>query len=96
MKDTKQQQALLMKIASDLTDNPQQSKPKNFHTALEVGKIFGTNGWKIEQIAQGLKLQAPIPESNEFGKWVQNGDFMEWLYTDEAIQKIEHYGFLVK
>ncbi|WP_276804608.1 Rha family transcriptional regulator [Lactobacillus hominis] len=96
MKDTKQQQNLLMKIANDLINAPQQPKAKNFHTALELGKRFGTNGWGIEQMARGLKLQAPIPESNEFGKWVQKGDFMEWLYTDEAIQKIEHYGFLVK
>lgn len=96
LKDTKQQQNLLMKIANDLINAPQQPKAKNFHTALELGKRFGTNGWGIEQMARGLKLQAPIPESNEFGKWVQKGDFMEWLYTDEAIQKNEHYGFLVK
>lgn len=99
MKDTRKQQELLTQIANDLIGEPvkeKQPEPKNFHTANEVGKIFGTNGWGIEQMAQKLKLQAPVPESNRFGKWVQNGDFPEWLYTDAAIQQIEQYGFLVK
>lgn len=99
MKDTRKQQELLTQIANDLIGEPvkeKQPEPKNFHTVNEVGKIFGTNGWGIEQMAQKLKLQAPVPESNRFGKWVQNGDFPEWLYTDAAIQQIEQYGFLVK
>ena len=99
MKDTRKQQDLLTQIANDLIGEPvkeKQPEPKNFHTANTVGKIFGTNGWGIEQMAQKLKLQAPVPESNRFGKWVQNGDFPEWLYTDAAIQQIEQYGFLVK
>ena len=99
MKDTRKQQDLLTQIANDLIGEPvkeKQPEPKNFHTANKVGKIFGTNGWGIEQMAQKLKLQAPVPESNRFGKWVQNGDFPEWLYTDAAIQQIEQYGFLVK
>lgn len=99
MKDTRKQQELLTQIANDLIGEPaKEVKPglKNFHTANELGKIFGTNGWGIEQMAQKLKLQAPVPESNRFGKWIQNGDFPEWLYTDAAIQQIEQYGFLVK
>lgn len=99
MKDTKKQQELLTQIANNLIGEPaKEIKPKlkNFHTANEVGKLFGTNGWGIEQMAQKLKLQAPIPESNRFGKWIQNGDFPEWLYTDAAIQQIEHYGFLIR
>ena len=99
MKDTRKQQELLTQIANDLIGEPaKEIKPelKNFHTANEVGKLFGTNGWGIEQMAQKLKLQAPIPESNRFGKWIQNGDFPEWLYTDAAIQQIEQYGFLIR
>lgn len=99
MKDTKKQQELLTQIANDLIGEPvkeKQPEPKNFHTANEVGKMFGTNGWGVEQMAQKLKLQAPVPESNRFGKWIQNGDFPEWLYTDAAIKQIEQYGFLVK
>lgn len=99
MKDTRKQQELLTQIANDLIGEPAKKvKPelKNFHTANEVGKLFGTNGWGIEQMAQKLKLQAPVPESNRFGKWIQNGDFPEWLYTDEAIQQIEQYGFLIR
>lgn len=99
MKDTRKQQELLTQIANNLIGEPaKEIKPelKNFHTANEVGKLFGTNGWGIEQMAQKLKLQAPIPKSNRFGKWIQNGDFPEWLYTDAAIQQIEQYGFLIK
>ncbi len=99
MKDTRKQQDLLTQIANDLIGEPSEARetePKNFHTANELGKIFGTNGWGIEQMAQKLKLQAPVPESNRFGKWIQNGDFPEWLYTDAAIKQIEQYGFLVK
>lgn len=99
MKDTRKQQDLLTQIANDLigeSSEVREPEPQNFHTANEVGKIFGTNGWGIEQMAQKLKLQAPVPESNRFGKWIQNGDFPEWLYTDAAIQQIEQYGFLVK
>ena len=99
MKDTRKQQELLTQIANDLIGEPAKKvKPelKNFHTANEVGKLFGTNGWGIEQMAQKLKLQAPVPESNRFGKWIQNGDFPEWLYTDAAIQQIEQYGFLIR
>lgn len=99
MKDTRKQQELLTQIANDLIGEPtKEIKPelKNFHTANEVGKLFGTNGWGIEQMAQKLKLQAPVPESNRFGKWIQNGDFPEWLYTDAAIQQIEQYGFLIR
>lgn len=99
MKDTRKQQELLTQIANNLIGKPaKEIKPelKNFHTANEVGKLFRTNGWGIEQMAQKLKLQAPIPESNRFGKWIQNGDFPEWLYTDAAIQQIEQYGFLIK
>ncbi|MCI7647008.1 MAG: Rha family transcriptional regulator [Lactobacillus johnsonii] len=99
MKDTKKQQELLTQIANNLIGEPaKEIKPKlkNFHTANEVGKLFGTNGWGIEQMAQKLKLQAPVPESNRFGKWIQNGDFPEWLYTDAAIQQIEQYGFLIR
>lgn len=99
MKDTRKQQDLLTQIANDLigeSSEVREPEPQNFHTENEVGKIFGTNGWGIEQMAQKLKLQAPVPESNRFGKWIQNGDFPEWLYTDAAIQQIEQYGFLVK
>ena len=99
MKDTRKQQDLLTQIANDLigeSSEVREPEPQNFHTANEVGKIFGTNGWGIEQMAQKLKLQAPVPESNRFGKWIQNGDFPEWLYTDAEIQQIEQYGFLVK
>lgn len=99
MKDTRKQQELLTQIANNLIGEPaKEIKPelKNFHTANEVGKLFGTNGWGIEQMAQKLKLQAPVPESNRFGKWIQNGDFPEWLYTDAAIQQIEQYGFLIR
>lgn len=99
MKDTRKQQDLLTQIANDLigeSSEVREPEPQNFHTANEVGKIFGTNGWGIEQMAQKLKLQAPVPESNRFGKWIQNGDLPEWLYTDAAIQQIEQYGFLVK
>ncbi len=99
MKDTRKQQELLTQIANDLIGEPAKEikpAPKNFHTANELGKIFGTNGWGIEQMAQKLKLQAPVPESNRFGKWIQNGDFPEWLYTHAAIKQIEQYGFLVK
>lgn len=99
MKDTRKQQDLLTQIANDLigeSSEVREPEPQNFHTANEVGKIFGTNGWGIEQMAQKLKLQAPVPESNRFGKWIQNGDFPEWLYTDAGIQQIEQYGFLVK
>lgn len=99
MKDTRKQQDLLTQIANDLigeSSEVREPEPQNFHTANEVGKIFGTNGWGIEQMAQKLKLQAPVPESNRFGKWIQNGDFPEWFYTDAAIQQIEQYGFLVK
>lgn len=99
MKDTRKQQELLTQIANNLIGKPaKEIKPelKNFHTANEVGKLFRTNGWGIEQMAQKLKLQAPIPESNRFGKWIQNGDFPEWLYTDAAIQQIEQYGFLIR
>lgn len=99
MKDTRKQQDLLTQIANDLigeSSEVREPEPQNFHTANEVGKIFGTNGWGIEQMAQKLKLQAPVPESNRFGKWIQNGDFPEWLYTDASIQQIEQYGFLVK
>lgn len=99
MKDTKKQQELLTQIANNLIGEPAKEvkhELKNFHTANEVGKLFGTNGWGIEQMAQKLKLQAPVPESNRFGKWIQNGDFPEWLYTDAAIQQIEQYGFLIR
>ena len=99
MKDTRKQQELLTQIANNLIGEPaKEIKPElnNFHTANEVGKLFGTNGWGIEQMAQKLKLQAPVPESNRFGKWIQNGDFPEWLYTDAAIQQIEQYGFLIR
>lgn len=99
MKDTRKQQELLTQIANDLIGEPaKEIKPelKNFHTANEIGKRFGTNGWRIEQIAQGLKLVAPRPQSNEFGKWIENGQFMQWIYTEKAIQKIEQYGFLIK
>lgn len=67
MKDTRKQQELLTQIANDLIGEPvkeKQPEPKNFHTANEVGKMFGTNGWGVEQMAQKLKLQAPVPESN--------------------------------
>lgn len=99
MKDTRKQQELLTQIANNLIGEPAKEvkhELKNFHTANEVGKLFGTNGWGIEQMAQKLKLQAPVPESNRFGKWIQNGDFPEWLYTDAAIQQIEQYGFLIR
>lgn len=99
MKDTRKQQDLLAQIANDLIGEPikeKQPEPKDFYTANEVGKLFRTNGWGVEQIAQKLKLHAPVPESNKFGKWIQNGNFPEWLYTDAAIQQIEQYGFLVR
>lgn len=99
MKDTRKQQDLLAQIANDLIGEPikeKQPEPKDFYTAYEVGKLFRTNGWGVEQIAQKLKLHAPVPESNKFGKWIQNGNFPEWLYTDAAIQQIEQYGFLVR
>lgn len=99
MKDTRKQQDLLAQIANDLIGEPikeKQPEPKEFYTANEVGKLFRTNGWGIEQMAQKLKLHAPVPESNKFGKWIQNGNFPEWLYTDAAIQQIEQYGFLVR
>lgn len=99
MKDTRKQQDLLAQIANELIGEPikeKQPEPKDFYTANEVGKLFRTNGWGVEQIAQKLKLHAPVPESNKFGKWIQNGNFPEWLYTDAAIQQIEQYGFLVR
>ena len=47
MKDTRKQQELLTQIANNLIGEPaKEIKPelKNFHTANEVGKLFGTNG----------------------------------------------------
>lgn len=98
MKNIHQQQKLLSEIATDLLNEPISVEPKvkDFYTANEIGKRFGTNGWRIEQIAQGLKLLAPCPQSNEFGKWIENGQFMQWVYTKKAIQQIEQYGFLIK
>lgn len=98
MKNIQKQQKLLSEIATDLLNEPTSVEPqvKDFYTANEIGKRFGTNGWRIEQIAQGLKLLAPRPQSNEFGKWIKNGQFMQWIYTEKAIQKIEQYGFLIK
>lgn len=91
-------QALLARAAKELTG--EMTIPvlkRKEYSATEVGKRLGITKNKVGRIANRLKIKAPQPGQNKYGRWsnsksqYSDKEVPQWLYSDEGLKAIREF-----
>jgi hypothetical protein len=70
---------------------------EKWHTAAEIGRMFGVSASRIGITANQHGIKAPEGSSNEYGTWIRSKspysvkEVMTWVYYEKAVSWFRKY-----